>query len=114
MAGKDEQRFEERFEQALELLPVEENQGQQGRRTRAVGITADVVNGNNRRYPRAVLAAALVDLHKHLHESAGQGRLVATGQAEHPSSHVSGRANILETVVKWEEAALADDGRVLL
>lgn len=109
-----EQRFEERVEQALELLPVvEESQGQGGRRTRAVGITADVVNGNNRRYPRAVLDAALVDLHSHLHESAGQGRLVATGEAEHPTQR-SGRANILETVVKWEGAVLADDGRVLL
>ena len=45
------------------------------RTIKAIGITADVVNGNNRIYPATVLAAAVADLRDHLHESAGQGRV---------------------------------------
>lgn len=76
--------------------------GEQPRRIKAIGITADVINENNRRYPASVLRAAVDELRSHLHESAGQGRAVQLlGEAEHPSSK-GGRPNILETVVKWE------------
>lgn len=89
------------------------------RRLRAVGITADVVNANGRRYPAAVLAAAVADLSDHLHESAGQGRLLQLlGEAEHPSDKGAGRPSLLETVVKWDGAAFDGlhvilDGRVV-
>lgn len=105
------QRLVEHLEpQVLRLL---ESNGGEGRRVRAIGITADVVNGNRRRYPRAVLAAAVEELNSHLNESAGQGRLIATGEAEHPSDK-GGRASLLETVVKWEAASLDTSGKVLL
>lgn len=104
-----ERRFTETIEQPLRLL---ENAGDT-RRVRAVGITADVVNANRRRYPRLVLAEAVQRLNSKLNESAGQGRLLATGEAEHPSSK-SGRANLTETVVKWEAASLDAGGKVLL
>ena len=82
------------------------------RRIKAIGITADVVNENNRRYPANVLRAAVDELRSHLHETAGQGRAVQIlGEAEHPSSK-SGRPNILETVVKWE--AVDFDGQHIL
>lgn len=108
-SGK-QQRFAEQIEHALTL---QEAQGSGARKVRAVGITADVVNGNRRRYPRAVLAAAVAGLNEHLHESAGQGRLVAVGEVEHPSDK-GGRPNLLETVVKWEAASLNSAGHVLL
>lgn len=105
-------RFVERVEGGVELLEVSEDGGP--RRVRAVGITADVVNGNGRRYPAAVLRAAVEELGTHLHESAGQGRaLPLLGEAEHPSDKKSGRPNLLETVVKWE-AVEFDGGQVLL
>jgi hypothetical protein len=104
-------RFVERVEGGVELLEAAEDGGP--RRVRAVGITADVVNGNGRRYPAAVLRAAVEVLGTHLHESAGQGRaLPLLGEAEHPSDK-SGRPNLLETVVKWE-AVEFDGGQVLL
>lgn len=107
-------RLVELTEQHLVPLPLTESEKDKGViRFKAVGITADVVNENRRRYPRNVLAAALADLNSHLHESAGQGRLRLTGEAEHPSSK-GGRANILETVVKWEAAALDASGQVIL
>lgn len=84
-----------------------------GRRIRAIGITADVVNGNGRRYRRAVLAEAVARLNSKLNESAGQGRYILSGEAEHPSDK-GGRANILETVFKWEAASLNAAGQVLL
>lgn len=66
-------------------------------------MTAEVVNGNRRIYPRAVLEAAVAELRDHLNESAGQGRAVQMlGEAEHPSDK-GGRANLLETVVKWNK-----------
>lgn len=107
----NKQRLTEQVEQALTL---QEAQGSGARKVRAVGITADVVNGNRRRYPRAVLAAAVAGLNEHLHESAGQGRLVAvTGEVEHPSDK-SGRMSLLETVVRWDATSLDSSGKVLL
>lgn len=107
-AGK-RQRLNETL--AQELMLVEAQGG--ARRIKAIGITADVVNGNRRRYPRRVLADAVAKLNGHLHESNGQGKLIATGEAEHPSDK-GGRASILETVVKWEAASLDSTGKVLL
>ena len=104
------QRLTETIEQALTLT---EAQGTGARHVKAIGITADVVNGNGRRYPRRVLAEAVYRLNSHLHESNGQGNLIATGEAEHPSDK-GGRASILETVVKWQTASLDSAGKVLL
>jgi hypothetical protein len=102
-------RFQETLTQSLAL--TESAAG--AKRIKAIGITADVVNGNKRRYPRSVLAAAVAKLNGNLRESAGQGRLIATGEAEHPSDK-GGRPNILETVVKWETASLDASGKVLI
>lgn len=75
----------------------------------AEAMTADLVNGNGRRYSATVLEAAVKELKGHLHESAGQGRAVQTlGEAEHPSDK-GGRPNLLETVTKWDEVSF--DGR---
>ena len=97
-----------------QMLTVAESKGDgELRRIKAVGITADVINANGRRYPRKVLAEAVARLNGHLHESNGQGNLIATGEAEHPSDKGQ-RVNILETVVKWQAASLDAPGRVLL
>jgi hypothetical protein len=101
-------RLQERIEQRLTL--VERVEGETGRRVKAIGITANVVNANRRRYPAAVLQGAVAKLN--LAESAGQGRLVALGEAEHPGDK-SGRPNLLETVVKWEASSF-DGSHVLL
>lgn len=105
------QRMVETIEQRL--MPLQESAANGARRVRAIGITADVVNGNGRRYRRAVLAEAVARLNSKLNESAGQGRYILTGEAEHPSDK-GGRANILETVFKWEAASLNAAGQVLL
>ena len=105
------QRFTETIEQTLTV--TEATQAGSGRIIKAVGITADVVNANGRRYPRRVLAEAVSKLNGHLHESNGQGQFVTTGEAEHPSDKGQ-RANILETVVKWQAASLDAPGKVLL
>jgi F0F1-type ATP synthase membrane subunit b/b' len=104
------QRLQETIEQSLTIT---EAQATGPRRIKAIGITADVVNGNGRRYPRKVLAEAVARLNGHLHESNGQGNFIATGEAEHPTDK-GGRASILETVVKWQAASLDAPGRVLL
>jgi hypothetical protein len=101
-------RLQERIEQRLTL--VERVEGESGRRVKAIGITANVTNANRRRYPAAVLQGAVAKLN--LAESAGQGRLVALGEAEHPGDK-SGRPNLLETVVKWEASSF-DGSHVLL
>ena len=104
------QRLTETIEQTLD---ISEAQATGPRKVKAVGITADVVNGNGRRYPRKVLAEAVARLNGHLHESNGQGNFIATGEAEHPTDKGQ-RASILETVVKWQTASLDAPGRVLL
>ena len=105
------QRFTETIEQTLTV--TEASQAGGGRNIKAIGITADVVNANGRRYPRRVLAEAVSKLNGHLHESNGQGQFVTTGEAEHPSDKGQ-RANILETVVKWQAASLDAPGKVRL
>jgi flagellar motility protein MotE (MotC chaperone) len=105
------QRFTETIEQTLTVTESKTDGG--GRKVKAIGITADVVNANGRRYPRKVLAEAVSRLNGHLHESNGQGQFVTTGEAEHPSDKGQ-RANILETVVKWQAASLDAPGKVLL
>ena len=110
------QRIEERVNAPVVLLEAEEGKA---RRIRIDGaIQADVVNGNGRLYPSAVLEAAVAELSSHLNESAGQGRAIQVlGEAEHPSDK-GGRPNLLETVTKWENvtfdgASVDLTGRIL-
>lgn len=105
------QKLIETIEAAISLTEAQTDNG--GRRIKAIGITADVVNANGRRYPRRVLAAAVAKLNSHLTESNGQGRYIATGEAEHPSDKGS-RPSISETVVRWDAASLDSTGKVLL
>ena len=110
------QRFDEQVDAVVKLL---EGEAGKPRRIRIDGaIQADVVNGNGRLYPGAVLETAVAELSDHLNESAGQGRAIQVlGEAEHPSDK-GGRPNLLETVTKWEEVAFDGsnvniEGRVL-
>lgn len=101
-ASQGSKKKEKRFVESVGKVELLEAVEGQPRKLKAIGITAGVVNGNGRLYPAAVLEAAVQDLQSHLHESAGQGRLMLLlGEAEHPSSK-SGRPNLLETVVKWD------------
>jgi hypothetical protein len=102
-------KFNERIDATVML---EEREEGQPRRLKIEGaITADVVNGNSRRYPASVVRSAVDELRSHLNESAGQGRAIQIlGEAEHPSDK-GGRPNLLETVTKWDEV-LFDGERV--
>lgn len=96
------------IERAVELEEAQE-EGKPRRIRVKDAIVADVVNGNGRRYPSDVIMQAVDEVRGHLHESAGQGRMVELlGEAEHPSDK-SGRPNLLETVVKWDEISF--DGK---
>jgi len=79
---KKGQRFEERVTAPVILLEGEEGKA---RKIRIDGaITANVVNGNGRRYPSTVLETAIAELSDHLNESAGQGRAIQVlGDARH-------------------------------
>lgn len=100
-------KFEERVDAKVLL---EEAQEGKPRRIKIEGaITADIVNGNKRRYRTPVLEPAIAELCGHLNESAGQGRAVQIlGEAEHPSDK-GGRPSLLETVTKWQDVSF--DGR---
>jgi len=108
-------KFTEVVDRAIVLLEGQDG----GRWIEGTGITADVVNGNGRRYPRHVLREAVERLQGHLHESAGQGRLgqVVTGEAEHPSSKGTTHPQFLETIVNWNAGHVRFDegtGRVVV
>lgn len=106
MAKKN--KFTELLEGQIELQEAEEGKPRRIRFKEA--MTADIINGNGRRYSAPVLEAAVQELRTHLNESAGQGRIVQVlGEAEHPSDKPTGRPNLLETVVKWDEVSF--DGR---
>jgi len=84
-------------------------------RIKAIGNTADVVNGNGRRRRAAVLAASVEELRGHLHESAGQGRLIqrgTTGEPDHPRDKGNRHPLLTETVVNWDTVSF--DGKHVL
>jgi hypothetical protein len=98
---KKGQRFKELIEARIVLKEREEGKPRQLKVEKA--ITADIVNGNKRRYPAQVVSAAIAELGGHLHETAREGRAIQVlGEAEHPSDK-NGRANLLETIVRWDE-----------
>lgn len=73
----------------------------------ARGMTADTINANNRRYPAAVLAAAVTEAQ----QLATAKRLLA--ESNHPSDKPSGVADFLETVIRWDRITF-ENGEVLL
>lgn len=107
-------RLTERIDGALALTEAEKNDPDPDGpwRIRAVGITAGVVNGNGRRYAAHVLEAAVREAQTHLHESAGQGRLILTGEIDHPAEKGHEAALLQETVINWD--TIRFDGRQVL
>lgn len=101
------QKWVETIPAAVHLLAEDQANPDGPWRIEGVGVTADVVNANGRRYPGPVLEAALRRLRSHLTESAGQGRLkieaasVLTGEADHPASKGNRHPLLLETVINW-------------
>jgi hypothetical protein len=71
-------------------------------------MTANIINGNDRRYPAQVLREAVEKMRTHLNESAGQGRMQYLGEVDHPSDK-GGRPNMLDTVVKWDSVNFDGD-----
>jgi len=101
--GGERRRF---VEQIRGTLTLEEAAETGARYISGVGLTADVINGNGRLYPSAVVKRAVAEAQEHLHESLGQGRIgvkpvTLTGEADHPSAKGHGRPQFLETVVRW-------------
>ena len=97
----------ERRENALLL---EEGAAQGSRRVRInEAIVAGVINANGRRYALPVIRAAVDELSAHLRESAGNGRALLLGEAEHPTNNASGRGSLLETVIKWDSVDLNEE-----
>lgn len=108
-AGEElEGRFVEQVSCAIRLEEATEEDG--ARYINGIGLTADIVNGNGRLYPSAIVRKAVEEAQTHLNESLGQGRLAITGEAEHPSDK-SGRAQFLETVIRWVELEFDESQR---
>jgi hypothetical protein len=76
--------------------------------TIAGAITAGVRNRNDRVYPLEVVKAAVAEVSSHLHESAGQGRVVLknadgdplTGEIDHPETKGK-HPQLSEVVIGW-------------
>jgi hypothetical protein len=92
-------RFIEVEPEGIQLM---EANGNRPRIIHATVATADMVNGNGRRYPLAVLKEAVELARDHLRESMGQGRARLLGEAEHPSDKGK-RPMFLETVTVWTD-----------
>jgi len=112
--------FIETIEHAVELVESEDGDGKENTegpwRIKAIGVTADVVNGNGRRYPAAVLKAAVHELKGHLHESRGNGGLrrtsITTGESDHPRDKGYRLPLLEQTVVNWD--TIDFDGKHIL
>lgn len=93
------QQFKERLDHAAQL---EEAKTNKPRVLKAKLAQADVINGNSRRYPRAVIREAVQEARTHLHESLSQGRAILLGEAEHPTDKRQG-PRVLETILVWQD-----------
>lgn len=98
-------RFVEVEPEGIQLM---EANGNRPRIIHATVATADMVNGNGRRYPLAVLKEAVELARDHLRESMGQGRARLLGEAEHPSDKGK-RPMFLETVTVWTDIWLEEE-----
>lgn len=107
-------KFEETIINAIQLMESADAEKPEGPwRIKATGITADIINGNGRRYPAKVLEAAVRELKNHLHESAGQGRMLSlTGESDHPADKGNKRPLLSETVFNWDTVDF--DGKQIL
>jgi hypothetical protein len=108
-------KLDETVVNAIQLVESEEAEKPNGPwRIKATGITADIINGNGRRYPASVLSAAVKELKNHLHESAGQGRMLSlTGESDHPADKGNRRPLLSETVFNWDRVDF-DGSNILL
>jgi|GEM_PF-1182930 len=94
--------------ETLTVAPLEEANAKTGaRRITGYGITADAINKNGRRYSRAVLDAALTEARQNRQQL---GARAVLGESGHPSDKGQ-RAEFLETIVRWDDWAIEEDGR---
>lgn len=102
---KKGKRFNETITNTMQFVESSDGEKADGPwRVKATGITADVINGNGRRYPAKVLEAAVKELNGHLHESAAQGRMLSlTGESDHPADKGNRRSLLSEVVFNWEK-----------
>ena len=102
---KKGKRFNETITNAMQFVESSDGEKADGPwRVKAIGITADVINGNGRRYPAKVLEAAVKELKGHLHESAAQGRMLSlTGESDHPADKGNRRSLLSEVVFNWDK-----------
>ena len=102
---KKGKRFNETITNAMQFVESSDGEKADGPwRVKATGITADIINGNGRRYPAKVLEAAVKELKGHLHESAAQGRMLSlTGESDHPADKGNRRSLLSEVVFNWDK-----------
>lgn len=98
-------RFTERVSASLQLIDEAKGAAKNPDgpwRIQGIGVTADRVNGNGRRYAAHVLEAAVKQAAAHLHESAGQGRLILSGEIDHPTDKGHRGPLLTETIINWQ------------
>jgi hypothetical protein len=101
LKGRSGQRIKETSAASAYLGEAEK---EKPRRIFADVATADVVNGNNRRYSLAVLVEAVQEARQHLHESLSQGRAILLGEEDHPNSaDKRSGPKLTETIVAWDD-----------
>lgn len=113
---KNATRFTETFTAAVELV---ESEGDETPNTdgpwliRGIGSTANAINSNRRRYDETVLRPAIVHIQKTLADSASQGRIILSGEIDHPTDKGNHRELLGETVINWHSIQL-ENGSVML
>lgn len=78
-----------------------------------IGVTADMVNANGRRYSTAVLLDAIREARQFMDQSLGQGAFALVGESDHPTDKGNAVPLLTETIINWKEIGLVD-GQVLL
>ncbi len=81
-------------------------------RVKAVGVTADVVNANGRRYPGYATGRAVREAKRRIQED-GPGKLTIGGEIDHPGDKGTDVPLLSETVFNWDKLEFKE-GKVLI
>jgi hypothetical protein len=102
----------EKIVDSMETLieSLEWNEEKESAKITIIGVTADVVNGNRRLYPKDVLRESIAELSHNLKRtSARSGRRLVTGEIDHPSTKGNKEPLLNESVILWESVEWSDE-----
>lgn len=98
--------FTETFIASIQLVEGQKKNKDGPWKIRGHGSTLGIINGNRRRYAEYAGARAVKEAQERLSDGLSKGRLVLSGEVDHPGDKGNKVALLSETVFRWEKIEL--------